>query len=531
MIYTNPFDADDEDDEDEGDAEDAKTTAADTRSGETLNNNNKRPLEFSCGEGGDPVAGGGGGGGATTAPMVVDTTEQQQQVPVAKRRRWDTTPAAAAYAAETTTGGHNDDDEDDALDQFMEKLQSVGGAYGPVIAVSRDFSSMIDVSGSVMRQGPTRNKNSTAAPHQQLHSSTNAPIPTLQHQRAATNGAANALDTNDDDDDEDQPLYQPTDWLSDAGTSTGFNANNTDTEDDEEEEEGRRALIEALTKAAPPPVTATAAAATESSLSATPTTEADVTFRPQLKTEVVMEKARRHELLKDLEAAAAAAEAAQKAGIADLGRDFFQADDDSGVVEEAARNLEAAKSAAPTALSVLAELNKKKELTAVDHVEIDYLPFQKNLYLVTKAVAALTHDQVTDRRAKLRVRVRGHGAPAPVATFDETGLPVSVLQQLASNGKQHPFPFKRSAFPAYWRAATCLGSPRRGRGKRSPMHCSCFGTWRSNPRWRLARADPLRSFTHRPANWPFKSTPSASGMPNRWDSSKYPSTMHPSSMA
>ena len=50
-------------------------------------------------------------------------------------------------------------------------------------------------------------------------------------------------------------------------------------------------------------------------------------------------------------------------------------------MEEAERNLDA-EMTAPDALTVLAELNKKKELKAVNHFLIDYIDFKKNLYVV-----------------------------------------------------------------------------------------------------------------------------------------------------
>lgn len=51
-------------------------------------------------------------------------------------------------------------------------------------------------------------------------------------------------------------------------------------------------------------------------------------------------------------------------------------DDEGGVMEEAEWTL-AALTATPDALEVLAEMNKKKELRAVDHGSVEYLPFER----------------------------------------------------------------------------------------------------------------------------------------------------------
>jgi hypothetical protein len=213
----------------------------------------------------------------------------------------------------------------------------------------------------------------------------------------------NNNDDNNSNDDDNKPLYQPADWLSDAVP--------TDTEDENEEEEeaGRRALIEALKNTA-----------TSENIHRRFCTLSAVAENRGLVGTVGAARA------------ATAAEAVPKAAVADFGRDFC-ADDDGGVTDEAVRNLRAALASAPTALAVLAELNKKKELTAVRHASVAYWPVAKKVYRVSQAAALLTHYQVLDRRAKLRINVRGQGAQAPVRTFAETGLPLAMLDQLAAH--------------------------------------------------------------------------------------------------
>ena len=52
--------------------------------------------------------------------------------------------------------------------------------------------------------------------------------------------------------------------------------------------------------------------------------------------------------------------------------------------------MKTALTAAPDALEVLAELNKKKELRAVDHKSIEYLQVRKNLYIVPRHLAKMS---------------------------------------------------------------------------------------------------------------------------------------------
>jgi ribosomal silencing factor RsfS len=52
---------------------------------------------------------------------------------------------------------------------------------------------------------------------------------------------------------------------------------------------------------------------------------------------------------------------------------------------------------------------KKKELKAVDHASIDYIPFRKKLYIVPRALAALSEKEVQAVRDSLEIKVRGKG--------------------------------------------------------------------------------------------------------------------------
>ena len=297
--------------------------------------------------------------------------------------------------------------EKDVLDQFMDKLEA--GADATVTLESSKAESLsINVGGSMMLK-----KNPVGTPKSN--------VITAEEILGKANTAT---------------AYDAKDWLSDA----------MDTDDEEQEEKARRALVEALASTPGP--------AAE---------EEDEEQSPQTAAEVKTEKQRRKQRLEELERQAAdARRKAEEAAAPDLGRLYNDAEE--GVMEEAERNLEAAK-AAPDALQVLAELNKKKELKSVDHSQIDYLPFQKNLFVVPRSLAGLTNDEVINRRAKLKVRVRGHGAPAPVSSFEECGLSERILSILDKQGINKPFPVQAQCIPCAMAGRDVIGIAKTGSGK------------------------------------------------------------------
>jgi hypothetical protein len=335
-----------------------------------------------------------------------DTNNVRETLPLSKRGRWDN--AGSDESNNNSNNNNNNSSNQDALDQFMAKLHA--GALGTVPFSATGVA--IDVGGSMVRPASHRN------PH---------PL---------TGGVATAADIPTAPSDTDGH-YQPNDWLSEA----------SDNEDEEQEERARRALIEAL-KAAPTPTATGVAAPAEPVVM-------------ELAADVKSEKSRRESHLKALEEQAAQARKRAEA-VPELGRLYN--DQETSVMEEAERALQEAKEA-PDALQVLAELNKKKELKSVDHSQVEYLPFPKNLYRVPRSLATLTHDQVISRRAKLKVRVRGQGAPVPVSSFAECGLSEKILQLLESQKITQPFPIQAQCVPCIMAGRDVIGIAKTGSGK------------------------------------------------------------------
>jgi len=412
-----------------------------------------------------------------------------------RERRWDAGPSLATAATteavklatvkiETQAAAEDPSKEemDDALDTFMDRLEA--GAVGSVaeqwpdnggvdVVAEKKVTLSIDVAGTMMR-------GSSGGRALLLSSSTaggspgtpNAPVSPA----VATGGVITAEELErlhgrskkkkDEEGDEVGAVkneYTPSDWESDAAGGKGIGGVSTSASeaetDDEEEEKARRAFIEALRKSAPPVPQHNADNDAHSSGGVGGGEET-----PQLASEVKSEKLRREELVKRLEAEASAARksAEMSSAATDFGRLYN--DGEGGVMEEAERNLHAL-TAAPDALEVLAELNKKKELRAVDHSKVDYLPIKKNLYVVPRNLAALTPDVVADRRASMRIRVRGRGAPAPASTFAECGLSERVLLALERQGITEPFPVQAQCLPCVMAGRDVIGIAKTGSGK------------------------------------------------------------------
>lgn len=302
----------------------------------------------------------------------------------------------------------------DALDSFMEKLSE--GAMGKVVSQKDEVNINVDVDGSMVKLQKRQKFSGQTVTQEQLD--------LLKNRKGESH-------------------YTSSDWESEAHSEP-------DTED-EEEEKARRNFLEALKAAPGPPLV--------------PIQKEDENPQQELNTaaQVKTEKQRREELLKELEAEAdAARHAAEIASAPEFGRLYNDSED--FVPEEAERNLGAAM-AEPDALEVLAELNKKKELKSVDHSKIDYIKFRKNLYIVPRALAKLTHDEIINRRAKLKIRIRGQGSPAPVSSFTESGVSERIINLLKAQNILAPYPVQAQCIPCIMAGRDVIGIAKTGSGK------------------------------------------------------------------
>ena len=153
----------------------------------------------------------------------------------------------------------------------------------------------------------------------------------------------------------------------------------------------------------------------------------------------------------------AAAAAKQDSYNSDIGRVYAY----EGDAAEESNVLETRK----TALEVLEEQKKGKELKPVDHSKIEYLPFRKNLYIVPRALSKLSEEAILERREELQIKVRGKGCPAPVDNWEMCGLSERILQQIQKLNLLTPFPIQKQAIPAIMCGRDVIGVAKTGSGK------------------------------------------------------------------
>lgn len=118
-----------------------------------------------------------------------------------------------------------------------------------------------------------------------------------------------------------------------------------------------------------------------------------------------------------------------------------------------------------SALELLEEARKGKVLKPVDHSKIQYLPFRKNLYVVPRALAKLSADDVAAARDNLQIKVHGNGCPPPVETWEQCGLSDRILDCIYQNDLREPFAIQRQAIPAIMCGRDVIGVAKTGSGK------------------------------------------------------------------
>jgi hypothetical protein len=436
-IKRNPFDDDDDEDE----------------IGEDYNKNNKEQSKDTS------VSSSTNTIDALMQPSIVNNEETSRPVQ-RKRNRWDTnttdaaTETSAANSDSVTKDAAGDNsNKDDTLDQFMAQLHSVAADD----AVAKIGNSIVHLSGSVQRTSyiqPIITASRTDLLESAIVESANNTL------------SASATIRPHPTQEKLTSIYNPNDWLSDVNPNT----DNEEEVDTDMEDEQRWELIKAL-KQEPVPASSildetstvnVAATAIEGSSSLVSINDDKLSFREQ-----------HQKMVQELAEAAKQVREIQEKSIKDIGREFFIPEED-GIVEEAIREYEAATQQQSDSTFMLLNtvdqtLNKKKELTT-HHSESghEYAPFQKNIYRVAKSVASLTPTEITNRRAKLKIRVRGVQVPAPVLQFHEMGLPESVLQYMTQHHNPPittPYPIQAQCIPCILAGRDVIGIAKTGSGK------------------------------------------------------------------
>jgi len=118
-----------------------------------------------------------------------------------------------------------------------------------------------------------------------------------------------------------------------------------------------------------------------------------------------------------------------------------------------------------SALEVLEDQKKGKELKPLDHSTIEYMPFRKNLYIVPRLLARMTEEEIKEKRDVLQIKVRGKGCPSPVDSWEQCGLSERVLQIIQKHNLEAPFAIQKQALPAIMCGRDVIGVAKTGSGK------------------------------------------------------------------
>mmetsp|Transcript_9080 Transcript_9080/g.15350 ORF Transcript_9080/g.15350 Transcript_9080/m.15350 type:complete len:1216 (+) Transcript_9080:81-3728(+) len=306
------------------------------------------------------------------------------------------------------TDDHENDDDYDPLDAFMTSLYDKGD-------VTEQYN---DEEESSVGQN---NKSTTHRPGAgQLSINPNG-TNFITLEQITGRKKRNVNKTDGDSESVTSQVYDPADWKSDISFSPAPKM-----VDEEKEEQERRDFLEALRDSTVPG---------ESSL---PSSSAPVTSLSEGR----------------------GVSSSSPEGVSSketLGRIFAGEGD---MIEES--EVEAKKK---SALDILEEQKRGKELRAVDHSSVQYESFRKNLYIVPRILASLSAEELRMKRDLLQLKVRGKGCPAPVETWDQCGLSERMLSVIKKHNFEAPFSIQKQALPAIMCGRDIIAVAKTGSGK------------------------------------------------------------------
>ncbi|KAF5745487.1 DEAD-box ATP-dependent RNA helicase 20 -like protein [Tripterygium wilfordii] len=92
-------------------------------------------------------------------------------------------------------------------------------------------------------------------------------------------------------------------------------------------------------------------------------------------------------------------------------------------------------------------------------------PFEKNFYVESSAIAAMTDRDVEEYRRRREITVEGRDVPKPVKSFLDVGFPDYVLQEITKAGFSEPTPIQAQGWPMALKGRDLIGIAETGSGK------------------------------------------------------------------
>ncbi|KAB2029098.1 hypothetical protein E1A91_D05G145300v1 [Gossypium mustelinum] len=92
-------------------------------------------------------------------------------------------------------------------------------------------------------------------------------------------------------------------------------------------------------------------------------------------------------------------------------------------------------------------------------------PFEKNFYIESPSVAAMSDAEVEDYRRRREITVEGRDVPKPVNSFRDIGFPDYVLQEITKAGFVEPTAIQAQGWPMALKGRDLIGIAETGSGK------------------------------------------------------------------
>ena len=109
---------------------------------------------------------------------------------------------------------------------------------------------------------------------------------------------------------------------------------------------------------------------------------------------------------------------------------------------------------------------KGKELKPVNHNEINYEPFRKDLYIEPQEISNMSDAEVAlFRKEHGDIKVRGRGVPKPIFNWYHCGLNSTIIQVLEQRDIKTPFPIQMQGIPCIMSGRDVIGIAETGSGK------------------------------------------------------------------
>ncbi|XP_042497962.1 DEAD-box ATP-dependent RNA helicase 20-like isoform X1 [Macadamia integrifolia] len=112
--------------------------------------------------------------------------------------------------------------------------------------------------------------------------------------------------------------------------------------------------------------------------------------------------------------------------------------------------------------------NSRGDLNSIALPNQDFgglVPFEKNFYVESPEVQAMTEQEVGLYRARREITVEGYDVPKPIRLFNEANFPAYCLEVIAKLGFVEPTPIQSQGWPMALKGRDLMGVAETGSGK------------------------------------------------------------------